>query len=334
MNKTERRNWIVKRSLLVLFDVFAAVFSYFITLVVRFYVNGEFRAIALDRYLPAFWRFIPWYAVLTVLIFFVFRLYNSRWRHAGLHDLNRILLANLVTAAVQVAGTLLFVQRMPVTYYVIGAVIQTVLIILSRFSYRILVAESAHLRKNNLNVMIVGIGETGQILRRQIENNNIAKPVVIFAYNDRSENGMLDGIPVVNDLEKIPEYIKKYQVQCVILADSILPSEVREKIRLQCEGTEIQDFSGYLQNEGPGLTPAKVLEYTGGGVIIAADGAENSFNNAEQALMALHGKYNVDRISAEGDALRLELSPVKLNDLSKAWVKATEKETGEEISFF
>lgn len=331
--KNRNWGWILRRFCLVIFDILAVNLAYYLALVVRFYVNGEYRAVAVNRYIPAFWRFAPWYTVICLLVFFAFKLYNSRWRQAGLHDLNRILMANLVTAAVHAAGTILFFTRMPITYYLIGAVLQFVFIAISRFFFRIWFLEKARLGRRNLNVMIVGTGETAQILRRQIENNNLARPVVIFSYRDHS-GGMIDGIPVVSDLNKIGETIKKYGISVVILADSLMPPEVRARIRGACEGVEVQDFSGYLQNEGPGLTPARVLEYAAGKVILSVEGKESSFSNGEQALMSLHGKYNVTRIGARENALYLELAPFVLNDLRKPWVIETEKATGEAISFF
>ena len=53
-------SWAVKRLALLLFDIVVVNLSYFLALVVRFYVNKSFRAIAVDKYLPAFWEFAPW----------------------------------------------------------------------------------------------------------------------------------------------------------------------------------------------------------------------------------------------------------------------------------
>lgn len=335
--------WVLKRLVMVLFDILAVNLAHYLALVVRFYVNNEFRLVAQTDYLPAFWRFAPYYSVICVVVFAAFKLYNSRWKHAGLHDLNWLLVANAVTAAINVVGTLLFVHRMPITYYVIGAVFQFVLIAASRFAYRFVVMESIRLNVKNrtsLNVMIVGTGETARILRSQIENDseNVARPVCIFSYKGVQDGTMMNGVPVVADLGKLPEQIEKYHVKCVILADSLMPVDVRAQIREICQasGVEVQNFSGFMTREGAGLTAKKLFEYTSGPVDVVLNGLTASFENGEKALMNLSGNHNVQRICAEKDRLVVVLTTetVILNDVQKAWVKEEEEKDGKEISFF
>lgn len=336
-------NWTIKRLVMVLFDVFAVNLSYYLALVVRFYVNNEFRAVAQTDYLPAFWQFAPFYSVICVAVFAVFKLYNSRWKHAGLHDLNLLITANLATAAIHVAATLLFVHRMPITYYVIGAVFQFALITASRFGYRFVVMESVRLSVKNrasLNVMIVGTGETARILRSQIENDstNVARPVCIFSYKGAQDGGMMNGLPIVSGLDKLPEQLRKYQVKCVILADSLMPVDVRVRIREICQesGIEVQNFSGFMTREGAGLPAKKLLEYTSGPVNVVMNGLTASFENGEKALMNLEGNYSVQRIYADGGKLVVVLTveTVILNDVQKDWVREEEEKEGKEISFF
>lgn len=336
-------NWWSKRIALGLFDILAVNLAYFVALVIRFYVNGEFRPVAIDTYLPAFWRFAPYYTVISIAVFVLFRLYNNRWRFAGIHDLNRVICASVVTAAIHVAGTLLFVCRMPMTYYAIGAALQLILIAASRFIYKLVVLEYTRMRRRSstkLNVMIVGIDETARILRSQIESDsaNVARPVCVFSYKDERVGEMINGLPVVSELEKLPEYFGKYQIRCVILADSLMPMEIRRQIRSVCQDNqvEVQDFSGYLQQGGPGLPHWKLLERVVGPLVIVLDGRTTSYDNSEKALMELPGNYSVRRIQAREGRVVVELTTEAsiLNDVRKDWVRDTEEETGNEISFF
>ena len=348
MNKKQKTfsvylGWAVKRLALMLYDILIVNLSYFMALVIRFYVNGEFRAIAMNRYVPAFWRFAPYYTVISVAVFLVFKMYNNRWKHAGLHDLNSIFLASMVTAGIHVVGTLAFVCRMPITYYFIGAVLQFLMIAVSRFSYRIVMLEFSRLRHLNnakLNVMIVGTGETARILRNQIERDrtNVAKPVCVFSYHDMPAGSMVNGLPVLKGIDKLAEHINKYQIKCVILADSIMPLEMRKQIREACRksNVEVQDFSGYLNNDSQQITLKNLMEYTGGPVEIKLEGETKTFPNGEEALMAYPGKYEVKRLYANAGKLGVEIADktVILNDTNQDWVKETEDKSGAEISFF
>jgi FlaA1/EpsC-like NDP-sugar epimerase len=129
--------------------------------------------------------FAPWYTILCIAIFAAFKLYNGLWRYAGLSDVNRIVYANLGTILVQVFGTALFMRRMPITYYVIGAIIQFVLIFVSRFSYRFFADEFSRFARGksatSVNTIVIGAGESTRIFLRTLENDktNILHPVCI-----------------------------------------------------------------------------------------------------------------------------------------------------------
>lgn len=335
---------VLLRLTLVLVDILAVNLSYFAALIVRFYVNFEFNEWAV-RYVPAFLEFAPIYTVCCLVIFYFFKLYNSRWQYAGLSDLNRILSACAVTCAVQVLGSAIFVLRMPVTYYIIGAVIQFTLVAASRFSYRIILLETerakSRKRKDDLvKVMVVGVGETCHVILRHFEQNsdNAARPVCLVDFRADGLGDVMQGLPVIGGVAKIPEAIKKYGVECVILADATMPQDVRKQVRDICakEEVEVQDFAGYFQEARGGVTLRGLLEYTRGEVELVINGNHQTFVNGEQAALSVTGKYVIKSVSAKDSRLVVELSKDVLvpNDVKEDWVRSYEQESGEDISFF
>lgn len=349
MEETEKKHkfvyirWFFVRLAMVLFDIFAVNFAYFIALIIRFYVNFEINEWAV-RFIPAFRAFAPWYTVCCLVIFGVFKLYNSRWKYAGLNDLNRILLANLATFVVQVAGSVVFVLRMPVTYYVIGAVIQFCMIAASRFSYRLFLMERSRVRNRrnatSIPVMIVGVGETSHLVRRHLENDgeNAARPVCLLDFRGEEFGNMMEGLPVISGVDKLADAIKKYSVECVILADSTMPTDVRKAVREICGemNVEVQDFAGFFQESRGAVTLRNLMEYAKGEVELVVNGKSQSFANGEQAVMSVTGKYVVKSVAARENRLVVELQKDILvpNDVKEGWVQNYEKETGEDISFF
>ncbi len=334
--------WVIKRLALGLFDVLAVNVSYALALVLRFYIGDHYLASA-SPYFDAFAQFAPWYSAISIVIFIAFKLYSSRWKYAGISDLNRLFFANVSTVVVQIVGTILFVKRMPLTYYFIGATIQFFLIAASRFAYRIFMIESTRFIRSKhaqLNVMIVGTGETSRIVRKQIEHssNNVAHPVCIFSYRDNDTDGYMDGVPFVSGMQKLKSSIEKYKVECVIMADSIIPDETRKQIKDICQkiNVEVQDFSGYLRSDGNNLTLQRILECVNSPVDIMTDDGRKSFASGEEALMSMRDKYIVKQVFAKNDRIIIDLSKHKiiLNDLNQEWVQIVEKETGSEISFF
>ena len=98
------------------------------------------------------------------------------WRYAGANDMHRILQANIVTCAIQVVGTLLFIRRMPIAYYIIGAILQACFIIAIRFAYRIIVLErnrKYNRKQSSVNAMIVGVGEVGRRVIKYLEEMTV-----------------------------------------------------------------------------------------------------------------------------------------------------------------
>lgn len=335
--------WALRHLALLLFDVLVVNFAYYVALIIRFWVGGVFHPVAVNKYLPAFYKFAPYYTLICVVVFLVFRLYNSHWVQAGLYDLNRILAANVITALIQIAGTALFVQRMPITYYGIGAVIQLLLIAASRFVYRFLVLESKTFRRlgrRKMNAMIVGVGDTAMILRNQIEMDpeSMVRPVCIFSCTKAAAGTMVNGLPLLTDADKLGEQLDKYRINCVLLADPDIPTEIRNRICTLCEEktVEVQDFSGYLAGGGATITLKKLLEFTHGGVSITLDGKTETFHSGEAAMLAYRDMYEVKKIGAADGKIAVEIArkSIVLNNTSEDWVKDIEDESGREISFF
>lgn len=338
--KNHAKRFVIK-FLLALFDVAVVNAAYYLAILVRFYVANEFHVVAAP-YMRAFFKFAPYYTIACLVVFYSFKLYSSMLKYAGINDLNRIVIANIVTSVIQIVGTLLFVRRMPITYYLIGGCLQLAAIIVSRFSYRVLMIESKKLinGKNNVSfrAMIIGSGETVRMVIKQLERENLAHPVCVLDYKNSGMDGMLNGVPVVSGIHNLQNSLKRYHVNFVIIADTFMTEDLRSQIKEECKVKEIevQDFSGYFQNAGGEITLKKLAEYTSGAVEIIIDGVERTFSDEEQALMSVTGNYVVKLISAKDNKLVIELrkNSKVINDVNEKWVKKQEQETGEQISFF
>lgn len=327
----------------VIFDIVAVNVAYYATLMLRFHFSNQFYTFALP-YVEGYRTFAPYYTVCCLLVFVLFKLYVGEWKYAGLSDLNRILLASLVTCAIQVIGTLLFVRRMPISYYLFGAAIQFALIFTSRFTYRFLDMEATRYSRGKsdatINAMVIGAGESAKNLIRLLlsDRDNLIRPVCIIDCRSNEKGRLFDGIPIAGDMESIKDSVNKYAIKSVIIADSLLPMETREQIRQICSelGLETQDFSGYNAYAGSRVSLMNLMEVVAGGVSIESEGRSLRFDNGEQALMSFPGKYLVKRLSARSDELvaEIEKDPTVINNTNEEWIQKFEKETGEQISFF
>ena len=327
---SKTRNFLKYNFWILILDIVAFGLSYLLALYIRFFVNGKFYG-SIAYYQDYFWTFIPIYIVASVLVFALFKLYGGMWQYAGLHDLNRILLANIVTVPLHIGISILVISniqdpeiksslRMPISYYVIGGVIQFILTASLRFINRLIQEEKRRLSfKSAVPVMVVGTGETSRIVRRQLEEDpeTVVRIVCIFTYRDYEAGSLLDGVPVVNHLDQLKNHIERYQVKRVILADSLMPMHVRETIKNTCQeiDIEMQDFSGYLRYDNTGVSFQKLMECADGKVVILQDDVISRYEDGEQALMAVSGRHDVKSVGVRDNCLFVELISFSVNPL-------------------
>ena len=191
MDKTRSTGWIKIRHwkiialYLLVYDVIVINASWFFGLLLRF--DLRYSSIP-PEYLNAYLKFAPFYTLFTVIVFYIFRLYNSIWRFASFSELNRILGATGVTTLFHVIGITAFLHRMPVSYYVVGAVTQFCLVTAIRFSYRFVILEKARRDKNLKsvhNAMIIGAGAAGLVILKELKvsNDANARPLCVIDDN-------------------------------------------------------------------------------------------------------------------------------------------------------
>lgn len=321
-------DFIARDLWIVLLDIFAVNLAYFMGLLFRFSVNidGETAAV----YITYWAKFTGFYTVLALVVFALFRLYGGMWRYAGINDMNRIIAANAVTIPIQVIGTLVVGFRMPLTYYIIGAILQFLAISLIRFGYRILLVEKKKIanKKNSAGpALVIGGGETGRKAVLHLEENTAYWPA--YVVDAKSAGKTLNGVPVVADLDKALS-----EVKAVFIADPRLDAEQRAAIKQKSEelGVELQDYTGYLSNLGGRVPLTALLELAEGKVKINIDGEEKEFASGLEALRAINGRYDITKVTN----LQVELrKPIAASYIGyDTWAKQHKEETGEDVSFF
>lgn len=321
-------NGIVKDLWIVLLDIIAVNAAYFLALLVRFYVNSEFRP-TVSYYLTDFWKFAPFYTVVCIIVFALFRLYGGMWRYAGLNDMNRIISASVITAILHVVGTCLFIRRMPITYYVIGALLQFLFVSLIRFGYRIIMVEKKKVAGRNsptVPTMIIGAGETARKAIHHLEDTPFRATVIV---DEKSAGKTLDGISITDSFDEALS-----GVRAVFIADPNLTAEKRAEIKAKCDEKqiELQDYTGYLSNLGGRIPVSSLLEMSRGPVTLNIEGTAAEYPSGEEALSALRDRYDIEAI--EGATLYLKKPASTAYVGYEAWARQHKEETGEDVSFF
>ena len=240
-------------AILVAYDLVAVVFSYFIALLVRF--DCRFSLIPRD-YLEGYYKSIIVYAIIVAVVFQCFRLYQSIWRFASFVELCRLLLATAITSVIYVLFETICIQRMPVSYFIFGIIVQLTLTVGVRFSYRFILL----LRERNYfgtdktkpeesRVMLIGAGQAGQAIIRDVRRSTSLNDKIVCIIDDNSNkwSRFIDGIPVVGGRESIVENCKKYGIDKIYYA---IPSA---NMKTEKEILEICSETGCKMKKLPGM---------------------------------------------------------------------------------
>ena len=268
MNETKKEkkifrleHWEKIAFIIAVYDLIAVSAAYILALLIRF----DFRYSLIDEiYVVSWQRFAPVYAAACLIVFVLLGLYKSIWRFAGFNEFLRTLLTSLLMSGVHTIVTLLFYCRMPISYYMIGAVLQCIFVLAIRFSYRVILFFSNRSGKRNSDrIMLIGAGAAGQMILRDINSDKAnGKVVCIIDDNSNKWDRYVDGVRVVGGRESILEYVEKYRINKIYIALPSATMAQRRDIMNICNETdcEIKNLPGMYQFFTGQLTASALKE--------------------------------------------------------------------------
>ena len=260
------QHWHVIAILLAVMDVISIHAAYFLPLWIRF--DFVFSAIPGD-FLNAFLRFITPYAAGSLVIFYLCNMYRSIWLFASYIELLYVILGSLIASLLHsVLITVIFV-RMPLSYYLFGALVQMLLLIINRFSYRLLkLLRRKHLSEaeGDERIMVIGAGSAGQMILRDINHGGDGKGKIVCIVDDNpnKQGRLMEGVPVVGGRDKILSSVQKYRVKKIYFAiPSATPAERREILEIcQESGCKLKQIPYFYRNYSGKITSLSLRDVT------------------------------------------------------------------------
>ena len=198
-----------RRALVVAHDLFMTAAA----VVASFYIR--FEADGLMERRDTLFTFLPAFVVYAGIIYFLFHLYESKWRFASLPDLMNILRASSVLAV-----SLLVVDYFLVSPNVLGQfffgkitialywILQIMLLSGSRMAYRYFryTRTRQHSRAPGSNpTLVLGRAADAEVLLRAIESGAVLNtwPAGILSSSPADRGQSIRGIPVLGDFEML-----------------------------------------------------------------------------------------------------------------------------------
>lgn len=254
-------HWLNVAVLLILYDLAVVNFSYVTALWLRY--DLKFSTIN-PEYLKAWAGFTPIYTIFCIFVFWRTRLYKSIWKYASYTELLYIIEASVITAIFHILFITVFFRRMPISYYIMGPMLQFLFMTMIRFSYRfvLLLRNERASAKTYGRVMIIGAGNAGQAISRDVQRaKELNDKVMCFIDDDSNKwNRYIDGVPIVGGRDSILEAVEKYDIQKIYLAMPSATAEQRRDILDICKETscELKNLPGMYQFMLGNITVSKM----------------------------------------------------------------------------
>ncbi len=251
LRKLNIEHWKAIAAVLIIFDIVAVNFSYLFALWIRF--DCRIRLIPV-QYIGPFIKFAPFYTVFCVLVFAKLRMYKTIWRFASYSELLRILIGSIITFLFHTIG-ITFIHRMPISYYIFGAVIQFGLVAGVRFLYRffLLMDFTGGMRtvEREDNVLLIGAGSAGQMILRDVSHSKETTDRICCIIDDDPNkwNRYIDGVPIVGGRDEIMSAIAKYDIKKIYVALPNSDVSAKRDILNICKetGCELKNLPGMYQ---------------------------------------------------------------------------------------
>ena len=192
----------------------------------------KFEGIVSDENMRLIETSLPIMILVKISFFSIFGLYKSEWRYIGIHDMIKVFkgvsLSTLLCIAIifilyrfKGYSRAVFVNDYVLTLLMVGGVRVLIRVLKEYFSG--IVDES-----KKLPILIMGAGDGGELLLREIRNNPgiCYKPIGFIDDDITKKNRMIHGLKVLGTREDIPSVTRKNGIKKVII--SILSGEKAE----------------------------------------------------------------------------------------------------------
>ncbi len=253
ISKNVNRQWLIRTSIIMFMDILIILGSYLAALWLCF--DFQYTAIP-SVYMTAYSWSMPFWIISTIVIYYGCRLYHSIWSFASIHELERIAAAYIILLPVYMAGKWFMELRMPAAYFFMGYILTFCLSTFIRFSYRLARywkqnRERQALRGEEERIMVIGAGEAGQVIIKELQHSGRLNTRVCCVIDDNpgKKGRFLEGVEIIGSRKMIPQAVEEYGITRIIFAIPSAKRHTRTAILNICEetGCKLQTLPGIYQ---------------------------------------------------------------------------------------
>ena len=220
-------------------DIISVILAAFISIYLRFDSN-KIPA----NYLSLLISYMPLTVVIYLISFYLFKLYGRIWRYASATELIAIVMANIAASTAWYFISLYIGAVLPRSLYVFTGLLLIFFVGGSRlslrfYSYVMNKPKYRQIQRKKNKVLIIGAGDAGAMLLREIERYHIAnRQVVGFIDDDKNKTGkILLGVKVLGTRNELVKIASEKGIDEIIIAmPSVKGKEIKAIINI-CKET-------------------------------------------------------------------------------------------------
>lgn len=215
-----------------LHDVMAAVVAWVFAYLFRF--NFEIP----EEYLKGMTHTLLWVVPGQVVIFSMMGLYRGIWRYASLPDIQRIVMAVVISALM--VAVVLFMFRIPVVVPRSVLLLDPILLIMfmggSRLAYRAWKENRLYglLNLQGTPVLVVGAGDAASNLLKEFARSRQWRVVGLLDDDAKKHDRFIQGVRILGRIDELPKFVRELSVLYVILAMPTANHAARRRVFELC----------------------------------------------------------------------------------------------------
>lgn len=236
--KKEKQS-LINKIFLIIVDALSVVLCSFLGLLMRFEMDVSHIP---GPYVTAVERMVPAFIAATLLIFWGAKLYHTLWRFANSRELVGIVAAVAASTVFTIIYSYFTYNAVPRSFFAIYFICLLACVCITRYSSIIIrtLVESRNHGRHARNTMIIGAGEAGNMVMKElVMSNYLDARIKCFIDDDKhKQNNYIHGVKVVGGRDKILESVEKYDINEIIIAMPSIGKKVTKEIVDICKDTD------------------------------------------------------------------------------------------------
>lgn len=205
----------------------------------------RFEGVLPDKELAILMSWLPYFVMVSLVVFYAYGMYHRIWHYARVRDLVAIVGAVSLSVAIVFVLDIFTGTRIPRSIYVLSWMLSIGSVGMSRLAFKINwdnLSDGLDGGAQKKQVLIVGAGDAGAMMVREIEQNDAATMSVAGFIDDdvRKQGSRLSGFPVLGTTEDIVAVSRTKNIDEIIIAMPSVSGSVIRKLADTCRLTGCQ----------------------------------------------------------------------------------------------